>query len=116
MLTRNPADSVQPPRAERQEVRPLGPDEIHRLLLAADATPHGALVHMALMTGLRQGELLGLRWQDIDLKAGMLHVQQTAQWLAVGSSSASQRRPRAAALSPSPPILCRGYERIASSS
>ena len=33
------------------------------------------------MTGLRLGELLGLRWQDVDLDAGALHVRQTCQWL-----------------------------------
>jgi len=59
----------------------LGPEEIRRLLVAAVATPYGALVHVAVMTGLRQGELLGLRWQDVDLDAGVLHVQQTVQWL-----------------------------------
>jgi integrase len=81
LLARNPADAVEPPRPGRHELRPVGPEEVRRLLSAADAKPHSTLVHLAIMTGLRQGELLGLRWQDVDLGASVLHVQQTAQWL-----------------------------------
>jgi integrase len=53
-----------------------------RLLDTADQTEYGDLVSLALMTGLRQGELLRLRWQDVDFEnAAALRVQQTCQWL-----------------------------------
>lgn len=81
LLASSPADAVQRPKAERHELPAIGPEEVRRFLSAADATPYGTLVHLAVMTGLRQGELLGLRWQDVKLDASVLHVQQTCQWL-----------------------------------
>lgn len=81
LLVRNPADAVDAPRPERHEMRVLSNEEVDRLLEAADTTPYGTLIYVAVMTGLRQGELLGLRWDDVDLNAGRLHVRQTCQWL-----------------------------------
>ena len=81
LIARNPADAVEPPRYQRHEMLALGPEEVQRLLRAAEDTPYGALVSLAVMTGLRQGELLGLRWQDVDLRADILYVRQTAQRL-----------------------------------
>jgi integrase len=56
------------------------------------------------MTGLRQGELLGLRWQDVNLDAGARHVQQTCQWLPgqgfIFRQPKTSRSCRAVALSP----------------
>ena len=81
ILTRNPADAVEPPRVERKEIPVPSPDALDKLLQAAQATPLYDLVHIAIMTGLRQGELLGLRWQDIDLGGRTLSVNQSLQWL-----------------------------------
>ncbi len=104
LLSLNPADAVQLPRAQHQEIRPLGLDEIQQLLAAADDTPYGTLVHLALMTGLRLGELTGLRWRDTNLEAGAIHVQQVCQWLPrQGFTFPSPKTPksrRAVALSP----------------
>ncbi len=81
LLARNPAEAVDPPRPERHEMPSFTSDEVRRLLSAADQTPHGTLVYVAVMTGLRMGELLGLRWRDVDLDAGRISVRQTCQWL-----------------------------------
>jgi integrase len=81
LIGRNPADSVEPPRPLRHEIPALSPDDAQRVLAAAEGTSYDCLVYLALMTGLRQGELLGLRWQDVDLEASVLHVRQTCQWL-----------------------------------
>ncbi len=81
LLARNPAEAVDPPRPERHEMPSFTSDEVRRLLSAADQTPHGPLVYVAVMTGLRMGELLGLRWRDVDLDAGRISVRQTCQWL-----------------------------------
>lgn len=81
LLARNPADAVEAPRPDRYEVHALSPEQVRRVIAAADETPYGPLVHTALMTGLRLGELLGLRWQDVDLDSSALQVRQTCQWL-----------------------------------
>lgn len=81
LLSRNPADAVEPPRPSRFEVPVLELDHLRRLLAVADETRHGTLVNLALMTGLRQGELLGLRWEDVDLEAATLRVRQNLGWL-----------------------------------
>jgi integrase len=81
LLARNPADGVDPPRPDRYEINPPTPDAILRIMDSAEQTVIGALIHTAVMTGLRQAELLAVRWRDLDLDAGLLRVKQTAQWL-----------------------------------
>ena len=81
VLARNPADAVEPPRPQRYNPPVLSPEEVRRLLTKAADKPSGAIIHTAVMSGLRRGELLGLRWRDVDLDAGLLHVVQSAQWL-----------------------------------
>jgi integrase len=81
LLARNPADAVQAPRPDRFQAPMLDLDDIARLLDAADDTHFGDVVYMALMSGMRLGELLGLRWHDVDLDTGVLSVRQTCHWL-----------------------------------
>lgn len=68
---------MDPPKAQREEVRPLSPEQARRLLEAARGDRLEALYVLAVHCGLRQGELLGLRWEDVDLEAGTLHVRRT---------------------------------------
>jgi integrase len=77
MVTRNVAKLVDPPRVPKHEIRPLTPEQARRLLEAAEDDRHRALYVTALGTGLRQGELLGLRWEDVDLDAGRLRVRHS---------------------------------------
>lgn len=81
VLASNPADDVEPPRVLRSELRLLPASDVRSLMDAADATPYGCLVHLAVSTGMRLGELLGLPWSAVDLEARVLHVHQTLQWL-----------------------------------
>ena len=74
LIARNPADAVTAPRAGRSEMRVLNAEEAGRLLEAATGTPYYALLYLALATGGRQGELLALRWRDIDLDGGSLSI------------------------------------------
>lgn len=63
-------------RADGDRLRFLQPDEIARLLEAAEE-PHRTFYRVAVSTGLRRGEVLGLRWGDVDLRKGLLHVRRT---------------------------------------
>src|SRR5437867_4213551 len=73
----NPAQYAERPRGEEQEMQILTPLEIRRPLDAADE-PTRTLLLCAVLTGMRRGELLGLRWEDIDLEGHRLSVRRTA--------------------------------------
>jgi integrase len=76
LLGRNVASSVRLP-TPRSDFQPFTAGEARRYLLAAAYHRHGPLFELALRTGLRRGELLGLRWDDIDLDTGHLYVRRT---------------------------------------
>lgn len=77
----NPAgtDSMDAPPRDEKEVEPIPTTEVEKILAAADGTPYGARWSVALALGLRPGEALGLRWEDVDLDEGVLHVRQQLQ-------------------------------------
>lgn len=75
-VTRNVASLAVPPRVEDEEVEPYDIEEVQRLLTEAAKLPNSARWSIALALGLRQGEALGLRWSDVDLKAGILRVRK----------------------------------------
>jgi integrase len=79
LLARNPADAVEPPRPPRREMQTHDEDETARLLEAAQGTRNYIPVLIAVTTGLRRGEILALRWQDVDLDKGTLAVRQTLE-------------------------------------
>lgn len=76
LVPRNVAAVARAPKVERPEIAVLGPAEVSRLLEVASGTRWEALLTVAIATGMRQGELLGLRWADLDLDAGLLHVRR----------------------------------------
>lgn len=85
-LTANPAIGVKRPKVERRgedddvdehdEIRVLEPEQVRKLLAAARSRSHETytLLLSAVTTGMRRGELLGLRWGDVDLEAGRVRV------------------------------------------
>lgn len=77
LVTRNVARLVRPPSPPPRKVRALEFDEARQLLALAEGQRLAPLVVLALMTGLRRAELLGLRWSDVDLDRGVLRVEQT---------------------------------------
>ena len=79
LVSRNVARLAEPPRVPRREVRPLDPAQARAFLAAIRGDRHEALYLVALGVGLRQGELLGLSWPDVDLDAGTLRVRQALQ-------------------------------------
>src|SRR5215204_3693867 len=77
LVPRNVLEAVDPPKAQRKEIRPLTPEQVRTLLRTAEEDRLGALYALAITTSLRQGELFGLRWEDVDLEAGRLSVCHT---------------------------------------
>ena len=71
-VDRNAAALASPPRMVRKPVKPLDADQAQRLIELTRDDRLGPLFAVAIYTGLRQGELLGLRWPDLDLDAGTL--------------------------------------------
>ena len=78
-IPRNPAAMVDGPRVERYEIQPFSIEEASKFLAAAKGDRLQALYSVALTMGLRQGEALGLRWQDVDLERGTLQVNKQLQ-------------------------------------
>ena len=79
LVVRNVASIVSPPRIERSEMHALSPQHARAFLLAAQSDRLGALYVIALTTGMRQGELLALHWEDVDLERASLRVRATLQ-------------------------------------
>ena len=77
LTQRNVADVVKPPRPVPKEIVALSTDETRRLLDAAAEDRLEALYVLAVHTGMRQGEMLALRWQDVDIENAVLSVRRT---------------------------------------
>ena len=76
LIARNPADGCALPKAERKEMQTLPVEQLTSFLREAKDSGVFALYYIDLTTGLRRGELLGLKWSDIDLEKGDLRVQR----------------------------------------
>ena len=80
LVSRNVAAIARPPRVTARTIEPgrdyLTAEQLRKLMAAATLHPIGPLVTIAATTGLRQGELLGLSWDDVDLDAGSLTVRR----------------------------------------
>ena len=77
LLPRNIAEYVDPPKVPRREINPLSEEQVKRLLEAAQGDKLQALYVLAVHTGMRSGELLGLKWEDVDLQGGIVQVRRT---------------------------------------
>ncbi len=97
LVGRNVARLALPPRVPRREVHPLSPEEARTFLAAISGDRFEALYLLALGCGLRQGEILGLAWSDLDLDGGTVRVRQALQrvegrFALVEPKSATSRR------------------------
>ncbi len=79
LIPRNAVAGLKLPKLTREEVDPLSREEARQLLAAAGGIGDRleALYVLALNTGMRQGELLALKWDDVDLEGGVLRVRRT---------------------------------------
>lgn len=76
-ISSNPAAGVNLPRGKKPQIQILTRDEQARLMQCSYQHRYGVFVRLVLFTGLRLGELLGLRWEDVDAASGVLHVRRT---------------------------------------
>jgi integrase len=80
VLFRNPALQVRPPRPPGREIKILTKPEIAQVLRACEGRGLALPVLVAVTTGIRRGELFGLRWSDVDLDMAKLSVNQSLEW------------------------------------
>lgn len=76
-LTRNPVVLAKAPKLDADEVEPYDVPDVQRLLEAAARRRNGARWALALALGLRQGEALGLTWDDVDLEKGTIRIRRS---------------------------------------
>lgn len=77
LINKNPCDAVKKPQKKKKEIKPLSQEQIHKLLEAAKDSKYHTIILLDWATGMRRGELVGLRWQDINFKRRTVSVQQT---------------------------------------
>src|ERR687890_2866584 len=94
LVPRNITETVKAPRQSRKEISTLTREQARHFLNTAKGDRLAALYLLAIHTGLRQGELLGLKWNDVDLDDGSLQVRRT---LAMTKSGAVFTSPKTAA-------------------
>jgi integrase len=119
LVVRNVADGVDVPRARRNDMQTWDEYEVNRFLETAKNSPYYELFYLALFTGMRRGELLALRWQDIDFLFGQISVNRTLHRLQGGkygdgsyifTQPKSERSRRTIALSPSVILTVKDYK------
>jgi len=76
LIPSNPASACALPKVERKEMKTIPVEQLNAFFDEAKASGVFELYYIDLVTGLRRGELLGLKWEDIDLKSGLLHVRR----------------------------------------
>lgn len=79
ILSRNVCDAVSPPRVARKEKTVLSADQARTLLKQMEQHRLRALFTLAIVTGMREGELLALRWHDIDISGCSLQVKRSVR-------------------------------------
>jgi integrase len=100
-LARNPADAVKPPKVERAPMRTYDLAQTAELIAAMRGTRFFVPVLLAVLCGLRRGEIAALRWGQVDLATGQLSVTQSAEQTRAGVRYKEPKsgRPRTVALS-----------------
>lgn len=110
LLARNPAAAVKRPGVERNEVGHLDAGAVAAVLKAAETSRYYPAVALVALTGMRRGEVLALRWDRVDLDAGVLRVAATISRVSgqlVASEPKTARSRRTVPLSPAAVTLLR---------
>jgi integrase len=116
LVNRNVADAVDPPRFKRSTMQTWNEDEVNRFLEAAIDSRYYPLFYTALFTGMRRGELLALRWQDIDFIYSQIYVSRSLHQLRNGNyiftQPKSEKSRRTIAISSSLFLVLSEYRKI----
>lgn len=79
LVLRNVSDAVIRPKVPQKEMKTLDDYQVRQLIHAAEGTRIQMLLWMAVATGLRQGELLGLKWEDLDWQTRRIQIKRQVQ-------------------------------------
>ena len=81
VMDRNPCIGALLPRKEENEMQVLTENQVTQFLISAEESRYKALYHLAITTGMRYGELTGLKWTDIDWERGTIRIQRQLQYV-----------------------------------
>ncbi len=86
LIVANPAERVQPPKARKPKRRSYDDEQTKILLenlelLSIEDTKYKVAITLTIFTGVRLGELMGLEWQDVDFKNGIISINRSSQYL-----------------------------------
>lgn len=107
-LRTNPADRVTLPRVEKKELHPLTDEQVKQFLKEASADTYGNILKVILFTGLRESEAIGLTWDCVDFKAGMVKICKQLQKRPLkdgGTVFASLKNDKTRILKPAPFVM-----------
>jgi len=79
LISSNPAQAVEKPKVSPKEMKVLSEHQAQQLLIAAQGDRIEMLLHLAITTGMRQGEILGLKWDDLDWSTNEIHIVRQLQ-------------------------------------
>ena len=81
-IKENPVSKVKAPKVKKKEIPAYDEEQVAAMLAALQKEPlkYQVMIHLALVTGLRRGELMGLEWSDIDFEKGVIDVSRTSQY------------------------------------
>lgn len=92
VVTRNVTEAATPARPKKREIEVLTEEQLDRLLLTVEGHRYKALIYLAIVTGMREGELFGLRWSDLDWISGEIRItRQVQQIIGTGSVYSSPK-------------------------
>ena len=108
MVSINAAQLTDAPKVERKPVKTFDQDDAKKFLATVRGTRLEAFYTVALVLGLRRGEVLGLAWEDVDFEAGKLQVNQSLQRAGQKPAGWHHPRPRAVGARSQCPKVCCG--------
>jgi integrase len=80
-IVRNPAKATKPPKIEKKEARYLSPEELRGFLATIENDRWYPAIFTALNTGCRLGELVSLKWENVDLERGVIYIKDAVSWI-----------------------------------
>jgi integrase len=76
----NPLSRLAMPRSDAKKINPMSREEVQSFLAVTDQGPHSEYFRLAVVTGMRPGEMAGLRWGDVDFEHCTISIQRSLAW------------------------------------